>query len=40
MSNLACGHILDNTDMILYGDDGGYVNVLTLNRKLDCAICR
>lgn len=23
----------DDTDMILYGDDGGYVNVLTLNRK-------
>jgi hypothetical protein len=23
----------DNTDMIIYGDDGGYVNVLTLNRK-------
>jgi hypothetical protein len=23
----------ENTDMILYGDDGGYVNVLTLNRR-------
>jgi hypothetical protein len=23
----------ENVDLILYGDDGGYVNVLTLNRK-------